>query len=74
MQVQLKGVAEEMQAIHKGLEKVEHELAASEHDGKISDGFRQVSPLLFGLLKLKSLQLLLCLIFSKTCDSDGLVV
>jgi hypothetical protein len=41
-QIQLKLLAEEMQAINKGLEKVEQELAASENDGAISVGFRKV--------------------------------
>ncbi|GMH09146.1 hypothetical protein Nepgr_010986 [Nepenthes gracilis] len=40
--IQLKTLAEEMQAVSKGLEKVEQELAASENDGVISDGFRKV--------------------------------
>eukprot|EP00850_Spirogloea_muscicola_P006284 SM000029S10579 [mRNA] locus=s29:870494:880058:- [translate_table: standard] len=40
-QVQLKSLAEEMQAISKGLEKVEQELTASEGDGPVSVGFRQ---------------------------------
>lgn len=31
-----------MQAVHKGLEKVEQELTASENDGTISLGFRKV--------------------------------
>jgi hypothetical protein len=31
-----------MQAVHKGLEKVEQELTASENDGAISSGFRKV--------------------------------
>jgi hypothetical protein len=38
----LKLLAEEMQAINKGLEKVEKELAASENDGAISIGFCKV--------------------------------
>ncbi|KAJ8506407.1 hypothetical protein OPV22_007293 [Ensete ventricosum] len=38
--IQLKLVAEEMQAVSKGLEKVEQELTASENDGDISVGFR----------------------------------
>jgi hypothetical protein len=38
----LKALAEEMQAVSKGLEKVEQELAASENDGAISVGFRKV--------------------------------
>ncbi|KAK2427435.1 formin protein [Trifolium repens] len=40
--IQLKALAEEMQAVHKGLEKVEQELTASENDGAISSGFRKV--------------------------------
>lgn len=39
--VQLKTLAEEMQAISKGLEKVEQELAASENDGPVSETFRK---------------------------------
>uniref|UniRef100_A0A0E0IP68 Formin-like protein n=1 Tax=Oryza nivara TaxID=4536 RepID=A0A0E0IP68_ORYNI len=39
--IQLKLLAEEMQAINKGLEKVEQELAASVNDGAISVGFRE---------------------------------
>ena len=45
MQIQLKSLAEEMQAITKGLEKVKQELVASESDGPISQTFRKV-PLL----------------------------
>ncbi|KAG6474664.1 formin-like protein 6 [Zingiber officinale] len=40
--MQLKILAEEMQAINKGLEKVEQELTASEHDGHVSQGFREM--------------------------------
>ncbi|KAH7545508.1 hypothetical protein FEM48_Zijuj01G0101300 [Ziziphus jujuba var. spinosa] len=40
--IQLKALAEEMQAVSKGLEKVEQELAASENDGAISVGFQKV--------------------------------
>lgn len=40
--IQLKSLAEEMQAVSKGLEKVEQELAASDNDGAISVGFRKV--------------------------------
>ncbi|KAL6279343.1 hypothetical protein ACE6H2_016224 [Prunus campanulata] len=40
--IQLKALAEEMQAVSKGLEKVEQELAASENDGAISAGFQKV--------------------------------
>lgn len=37
--IQLKSLAEEMQAITKGLEKVKQELAASENDGPVSEVF-----------------------------------
>ncbi|KAJ4840960.1 hypothetical protein Tsubulata_018154 [Turnera subulata] len=37
--IQLKLLAEEMQAVTKGLEKVEQELTASEHDGPVSATF-----------------------------------
>ncbi|CAK9142809.1 unnamed protein product [Ilex paraguariensis] len=40
--IQLKSLAEEMQAVSKGLEKVEQELTASENDGAISAGFQKV--------------------------------
>ncbi|XP_040382723.1 formin-like protein 6 [Oryza brachyantha] len=39
--IQLKSLAEEMQAINKGLEKVEQELTTSENDGPVSDIFRR---------------------------------
>lgn len=39
--IQLKSLAEEMQAIIKGLEKVKQELAASENDGPVSEVFRK---------------------------------
>lgn len=39
--IQLKNLAEEMQAVSKGLEKVEQELTASENDGAISAGFQR---------------------------------
>uniref|UniRef100_F6GT55 Formin-like protein n=1 Tax=Vitis vinifera TaxID=29760 RepID=F6GT55_VITVI len=39
--IQLKSLAEEMQAIMKGLEKVKQELNASENDGPVSDIFRK---------------------------------
>lgn len=42
LQIQLKSLAEEMQAIIKGLEKVKQELAASENDGPVSEVFRKV--------------------------------
>lgn len=40
--IQLKSLAEEMQAVSKGLEKVEQELTASDNDGTISSGFQKV--------------------------------
>ncbi|RWR73451.1 formin-like protein 3 [Cinnamomum micranthum f. kanehirae] len=40
--IQLKSLAEEMQAVSKGLEKVEQELTASDGDGAISNGFQKV--------------------------------
>uniref|UniRef100_A0A1J3DMM1 Formin-like protein n=1 Tax=Noccaea caerulescens TaxID=107243 RepID=A0A1J3DMM1_NOCCA len=40
--IELKTMAEEMQAATKGLEKVMQELTASENDGEISLGFRKV--------------------------------
>ena len=43
LQIQLKSLAEEMQAIIKGLEKVKQELVASENDGPVSEVFRKVS-------------------------------
>lgn len=42
-QIQLKTLAEEMQAVSKGLEKVEQELTTSVNDGAISAGFQKVS-------------------------------
>lgn len=42
MQIQLKYLAEEMQAISKGLEKVVQELTASENDGPVSYNFCKV--------------------------------
>lgn len=47
MQIQLKSLAEEMQAIIKGTEKVKQEFGASENDGPVSEVFRKVSPLIF---------------------------
>lgn len=46
LQIQLKSLAEEMQAIMKGLEKVKQELNASESDGPVSEIFRKVFTLL----------------------------
>lgn len=45
LQIQLKSLAEEMQAVSKGLEKVEQEIAMSENDGPASAGFRTVCQL-----------------------------
>lgn len=42
MQIQLKVLAEEMQSISKGLEKVKQELSASETDGPVSEVFHKV--------------------------------
>nr|XP_051215097.1 formin-like protein 5 isoform X2 [Lolium perenne] len=39
--IQLKMLAEEMQAVSKGLEKVEHEFKASESDGPVSEIFHE---------------------------------
>lgn len=41
-QIQLKSLAEEMQSVSKGLEKVAQEIAMSENDGPDSAGFRKV--------------------------------
>lgn len=43
IQIQLKTLAEEMQAVSKGLEKVEQELTEAENDGPISEAFGKVS-------------------------------
>ncbi|PPD95768.1 hypothetical protein GOBAR_DD07203 [Gossypium barbadense] len=40
--IQLKSLAEEMQAIIKGLEKLKQELVASENDGPVSEVFRKL--------------------------------
>jgi hypothetical protein len=40
----LKYLAEEMQAVSKGLEKVMQELTASENDGLVSESFCKASP------------------------------
>ncbi|KAJ3693420.1 hypothetical protein LUZ60_008900 [Juncus effusus] len=39
--IQLKSLAEEMQALNKGLEMIEQELTKSENDGPVSDAFRK---------------------------------
>lgn len=43
LQIQLKYLAEEMQAISKGIEKVVQELTASENDGLVSETFCTVT-------------------------------
>lgn len=43
LQIQLKILAEEMQAINKGLERVTEELDASKSDGPVSEVFVKVS-------------------------------
>ncbi|GMQ06948.1 LOW QUALITY PROTEIN: hypothetical protein CsSME_00051347 [Camellia sinensis var. sinensis] len=47
----LKSLAEEMQAVSKGLEKVEQERTASENDGAISAGFQKNQYSTFQALK-----------------------
>ena len=42
MQIQLKVLAEEMQTIIQGLEKVKQELAASAEEGPVSEVFHKV--------------------------------
>ncbi|CAL5422232.1 unnamed protein product [Camellia sinensis] len=44
--IQLKSLAEEMQAVRKSLKNVEQELTASENDGAISAGFQKVGDIL----------------------------
>lgn len=46
IQIQMRFLAEEMQAISKGLEKVVQELSTSEIDGPVSENFRKVFKLL----------------------------
>lgn len=43
VQIQLKYLAEEMQAVSKGIEKVLQELTASENDGPVSENFCKVT-------------------------------
>jgi hypothetical protein len=47
IQIQLKFLAEEMQAISKGLEKVIQELSTSENDGPVSEKFVKLYTLFF---------------------------
>ncbi|KAL2462861.1 Formin-like protein 20 [Forsythia ovata] len=47
--IQLKSLAEEMQAIIKGLEKVKQEFAASENDGPVSETFRKTLKVFIGV-------------------------
>lgn len=44
-QIQLKSLAEEMQSVSKGLEKVEKELSESSNDGAIAASFQKVKEL-----------------------------
>ncbi|MCO5605782.1 hypothetical protein L7F22_059966 [Adiantum nelumboides] len=64
--IQLKSLAEEMQAVSKGLEKVEQELTASENDGAVSEGFRQV------ILKSVAAVRTLLVILMSACRGFGL--
>jgi DNA-binding protein YbaB len=41
-QLQFKSLDEEMQALNKGLDKLEEELQASETDGSVSEDFQKV--------------------------------
>lgn len=43
LKIQLKYLAEEMQAISKGLEKIVQELSASDNDGPVSENFCKVN-------------------------------
>ncbi|KAL7179056.1 hypothetical protein ACSBR1_042430 [Camellia fascicularis] len=49
--MQLKSLAEEMQVVSQGLEKVEQELTASENEGAISAGFQKCLIRSYGLVK-----------------------
>ncbi|GFZ07721.1 actin binding protein [Actinidia rufa] len=51
--IQLKSLAEEMQAITKGLEKVKLELGASENDGPVSDVFRKTLQEFIGIAEIE---------------------
>ncbi|XP_022856235.1 formin-like protein 20 isoform X1 [Olea europaea var. sylvestris] len=51
--IQLKFLAEEMQAIIKGLEKVKQELAASENDGLVSEIFRKTLNQFIGVAEIE---------------------
>lgn len=52
VQIQLKYLAEEMQAISKGIEKVLQELTVSENDGPVSENFCKVTMCINILIKL----------------------
>ncbi|XP_021837284.2 formin-like protein 18 isoform X2 [Spinacia oleracea] len=60
--IQLNFLAEEMQAVNKGLEKVVQELSMSENDGPISDAFR------------KNLKEFLCFAEAEGRNIDALIV
>lgn len=51
--IQLKSLAEEMQAIIKGLEKVKQEFSASENDGPVSDIFRKTLKEFIGVAEIE---------------------
>ena len=58
LQIQLKSLAEEMQAIIKGLEKVKQELTASANDGPVSEVFHKV------IRYLNAISSEMCILFS----------
>ena len=58
-QIQLKELAEEMQAITKGLEKVEQELATSEKDHPETEIFYRVSFPIFSCYKVALLEFII---------------
>lgn len=60
MQIQLKYLAEEMQAISKGIEKVLQELTTSENDGPVSENFCKVIMCINYFIKLRMGFLSLC--------------
>ncbi|KAL9992242.1 putative formin, FH2 domain-containing protein [Helianthus debilis subsp. tardiflorus] len=61
--IQLKYLANEMQAISKGLERVEQELVASANDGPVSEVFHNVSKHLTQLVQKKEKKILFIAIF-----------
>ena len=59
-------LAEEMQAVSKGLEKVEHEFKASESDGPVSEIFREVKHCLIWISGFK----VVCILYRKYPTSE----